>query len=469
LLIKKGFIKVVVTTNFDRLLEIALLAEGIEPFVIRNPDDIDGAIPLVHSDFVLIKINGDYLDSRFLNTKEELSIYDKRVNDYILRVVNEFGIISCGWSAKWDTGLVNVLKQSENFRYFSYWTHLGQCESELQEIAKYRKGQTVKIESSDTFFRELADNIDSLESLNSNHPLTTDIAVARLKKYIVKDEHKILLHDLIQEQLNESLKELRVKDNISLYPNKENVYPIISHYFQSFDSLLHLIINGVYWCKPENYYLFTNILESVSEPPNTTQGRFYEETRKLLYFPSLLALYSIGLSALKKDNYELLKICFNIKIKDFDSDYADQIILLDRVNPCMIESKVMNEIISQNYKTPISTYLANTLKPTFVKYFYSDKEFEDKFDLFEYLLSLNYMHILGDKWGHDWAPWGQYQWRRFGGLRGKQYILNDFIEESKLMKDNWHPLKAGMFNGKYAEFEAIREKLDEFLKKIHIR
>jgi hypothetical protein len=467
-LIKNGYIKVVITTNFDRLLEKALMAVGIEPIVIRHPDDIDGAIPLVHTDFVLIKINGDYLDSRFLNTEEELVNYDKRVQEYILRVVNEFGIISCGWSAKWDIGLVNVLKQSENFRYFSYWSHLGQCENELKEIAKRRKGQTVQIESSDIFFRELADNINSLEKLDSNHPLTTDIAVARLKKYIVKDENKILLHDLIQEQLNATLKKIRVKDNISLYPNKKNVFPVISHYNQTFENLLHLIINGIYWSKTEHYYLFTNILESLSEPPNTTQGRFYEDTRKLLYFPSLLALYSIGLSALMHDNYDLINICFNIKIKDFDSDYADQLFLLDRVNSCMVESRIMNEIISQNDTTPISTYLANTLKPTFTRYFYNDKEFDDKFDVFEYLLSLNYMHLLVEKYGYDWAPWGQYQRRRFRGLRGQQYILNDFIKESELMKEEWPPLKAGMFNGSYAVFENVREKLDEFLKKIHI-
>jgi len=467
-LVKKGYIKVVITTNFDRLLEKALVAEGIEPIVIRHPDDIDGAMPLVHSNFILIKINGDYLDSRFLNTEAELSEYNKKINDYVLRIVSEFGIISCGWSGKWDVGLVNVLKKSENFRFFSYWTHLGKCEQELQEIAIARKGQTIQIKGSDDFFRELNDNITALENINSNHPLTNDIAVARLKKYIVKEEYKILLHDLIQGQLDDTIGNLRIKDNVSLYPNKENYSPIISHYFQSFENILHLIINGVFWSKRENYYLFINILKSVSEPPKNQQGQYYEESRNLLYFPSLFALYSIGLTALKNNNYELLNMCFNLKVSESDHDYSDEIFLISKAHSCMIEAKLMNDILSTSKKTPLSTYLHQILEPIFIKYLYSIKEFQDKFDLFEYLLALNYMHLVGPILGHGWAPWGEFQWRRINAIRGKTYILTEFIQEAESMKDNWFPLKAGMFKGKYQEFEEARIKLDEFLKKIYL-
>lgn len=467
-LIKKGYIKVVITTNFDRLLEKALLAEEVEPVVIRHPDDINGALPLIHANFILIKINGDYLDSRFLNTQEELSEYNKKLNDYILRIINEFGIISCGWSGKWDIGLVNAIKKCENFRFNSYWTHVGQCENELQEIAKFRKGEILQIKSSDDFFKEVMDNITALENMNMNHPLTNDIAIARLKKYIVKDEYRIQLHDLIQDLLNDTLEKLRIKDNVSLYPNKENLYPILNHYIQSIENLLHVIINGVYWARKENYYLFTDILKSVSAPSQSPQGRFYEDTKQFLYIPSILTIYAIGLSALKKDNYEIIKQCFNIKIKESDSDYSDDIFLIDKVHPCMIKPEIMNDILAKNNKTPLSTFLHQLLEPFFSKYYYNSKEFQDKFDLFEYLLSLNYFHLVGPKMGHNWAPWGEYQWRKLGALRGKSYILTEFTKEAELQKDKWLPLRAGMFNGKIQEFEEIKIKLDNFLQNIHL-
>ncbi|MDL2277147.1 SIR2 family protein [Parabacteroides sp. OttesenSCG-928-G07] len=466
-LVKKGYIKVIITTNFDRLLENALLLEGIEPTVIRHPDDIDGAIPLVHNDFVLVKVNGDYLDSRFLNTQEELTNYSKKIEDYVLRIINEFGIISCGWSAKWDVGLVNILRKSENFRFSSYWTHLGTCESELDEIAKLRKGQIVQIENSDVFFNELSDNIDSLENLNSNHPLTTDIAIARLKKYIVKPEYKILLHDLFQDQLKESLKIIRVKDDIGLYPDRVHLYPVLEHYVFSFENLIHLIINGVYWADKSHYYLFVEILRKISEPPKSYSGSFYDDTRKLLYFPSLLALYTIGISAIIRNNFELLNMCFHLRIRESDSSYSDDMYLIEKANPCMVGSEIMNGIIGQNYHTPMSTFVERTLVSYFEKYSITEKEFQDSFDKFEYLFSLNFLDIVEKKYGHDWTPWGAFKWRRNYRVKEKD-IIEMFLQESTEKKSEWSPIKAGMFNGKYERFNEIKTRTDNFLKEIHL-
>lgn len=52
---KNGYLRVVLTTNFDRLLEKALNDEGITPQVICHEDDIEGATPLVHSSFTIVK------------------------------------------------------------------------------------------------------------------------------------------------------------------------------------------------------------------------------------------------------------------------------------------------------------------------------------------------------------------------------------------------------------------------------
>lgn len=47
-LVRDGFIKVLVTTNFDRLMEVALTDFGIVPTVISTADATKGAAPLVH-------------------------------------------------------------------------------------------------------------------------------------------------------------------------------------------------------------------------------------------------------------------------------------------------------------------------------------------------------------------------------------------------------------------------------------
>ena len=60
----EGFIKVIVTTNFDHLIENALREVGVEPMILRSPDDIAGMTPLEHTECCVLKLHGDYMDRR---------------------------------------------------------------------------------------------------------------------------------------------------------------------------------------------------------------------------------------------------------------------------------------------------------------------------------------------------------------------------------------------------------------------
>src|SRR5208282_2547101 len=102
-LVSGGYVRVIVTTNFDRLLEQALQERGIAPTVISTADQAQGALPLVHTNCTIIKVNGDYLDTRIKNTSSELGSYDQRIHTLLDRVFDEYGLIVCGWSATWDT------------------------------------------------------------------------------------------------------------------------------------------------------------------------------------------------------------------------------------------------------------------------------------------------------------------------------------------------------------------------------
>ena len=70
-----GFIRVILTTNFDRLVETALTDAGVVPTVLSTPDQVQGALPLIHTQCCVVKVHGDYLDTRIRNTPAELDRY----------------------------------------------------------------------------------------------------------------------------------------------------------------------------------------------------------------------------------------------------------------------------------------------------------------------------------------------------------------------------------------------------------
>ena len=66
-LVTRGYVRVIVTTNFDRLIEQALVEIGINALVISTADAAVGMTPLAHNRVTVVKINGDYVDPRFRN------------------------------------------------------------------------------------------------------------------------------------------------------------------------------------------------------------------------------------------------------------------------------------------------------------------------------------------------------------------------------------------------------------------
>lgn len=122
-LASKGFVRVVLTTNFDPLLEQALDAAGVPHQVIASPDDADGARPFMLEACTVIKVNGDYRDTRTKNTDDELGAYDPRMERVVARALDDFGLVVCGWSTDSDTALVKLVREHQSRLFATYWTH----------------------------------------------------------------------------------------------------------------------------------------------------------------------------------------------------------------------------------------------------------------------------------------------------------------------------------------------------------
>jgi len=68
-LVKRGTVRVILTTNFDRLMEQALETEGVSPQVISRPEAVHGMAPLAHAKATVVKLHGDYSDLGLRNIR----------------------------------------------------------------------------------------------------------------------------------------------------------------------------------------------------------------------------------------------------------------------------------------------------------------------------------------------------------------------------------------------------------------
>jgi hypothetical protein len=196
-LIKDGYIKVVLTTNFDRLLETALEAIGVTPDVLSADAMIEGAVPLQHSPITIIKLHGDYRDPNSLNTSEELSNYTDAKSELLMRVLDEYGLIVCGWSAEWDGALQDAIYGAKNRRYAMYWAAFGEPTPKAQELIQHRGAQRIDIEGADEFFDSIGRNVEAIKSAKRSNPLSIEVLIERTKKLIPNENSFIELEELI--------------------------------------------------------------------------------------------------------------------------------------------------------------------------------------------------------------------------------------------------------------------------------
>lgn len=207
-LVRSGHIRVIVTTNFDRLMENALREQGIEPTVVASADALAGAEPLTHSRCYLLKLHGDYKDARILNTDQELSAYPESYNRLLDRILDEHGLIICGWSGEWDHALRAAFLRAPNRRYPMYWAARGTLGDGAQELAVHRAAKTIPIAGADEFFQTLQQRVETLEQSQRQNPQSIDLLVNSTKRYLAKSEYRIQLDELFAQETERVMQQL---------------------------------------------------------------------------------------------------------------------------------------------------------------------------------------------------------------------------------------------------------------------
>lgn len=445
-LVAKGYFRVIITTNFDRLIEQALEAEGINATIISTSDMAHGAIPLTHAGCTLVKVHGDYRDTRLRNTAKELSTYEPEMDRLLDRIFDEYGIIVCGWSATWDAALRAAILRSPNRRYSATWVARGALSPEAAALVSFRQASVLETESADKFFASLAEKVDALEQFNAPHPLSTAIAVASLKRFIVDDRFRIELRDLVTAEVErqvESLSTLSVQ--VQQLP-PDAVLERLKRYEIGMDMLVNLVANGCYWGTPHQAELWVEVVSRVLDisPPQSGTTILLNLRR----YPVCMLLYAGGIAAIAAKKYETLRVLLKDTRTSIDMpiDGKDDLLIRKLVLGRVLDAEVLNRCLGgQQYKTPLHDRLHSFLHDTLRPFLPNDHRYDDAFDRFEYLFALVYLDAQEKDGLPLWAPAGRFAWRnRSIGAQGS-HISELLWEEYKKEKSNWEPIRAGLF------------------------
>jgi SIR2-like domain len=285
-LVALGYVRVILTTHFDRLIERAVSDEGIAPTVIASPDAAEGALPFAHSVCSVVKIHGDYLDTRLRNTQEELLSYDDRTNDLLDKVFDEYGLIICGWSGEWDEALGRALERRKSRRFGVYWASLGEPGEQAQKLIDFCQARTIRTNGADTFFPELVLKVKALEDLEVGDPLPPAVAAATVKRYLAEDRFRIRLTDLVGSAVRRTAERLSALklDLMEDFSGAEFVRRLKVYQTET-EVLQHMILPLCQWGNTGHETCAVNIVELAADYSTLGIGMFKEFWNNLRFFP----------------------------------------------------------------------------------------------------------------------------------------------------------------------------------------
>jgi hypothetical protein len=297
-LARGGWLRVIVTTNFDRLVEQALESEGVAFQIISRANAAAAAMPLAHAATTVIKLHGDWADLEFRNTIDELEQYPDEWTDLLKKVFNECGLLISGWSAEWDKALMEVLESTPR-RYPLYWDSRSSKSAVAKNILSLHGGHVVTAADAEDLFTSLASSIEALTRL-AEPPLTTAMSIARLKRALPDPLRRIELRDLILDSA------LAVNERVAAQPRTTNTLDALDELFGSMleatRPLLALLTQGVRYDDGTHTDRWVEAIQVLLNKPTKQKPQMMQTSDDLRNFPALLALRAASIEAVSDDN-----------------------------------------------------------------------------------------------------------------------------------------------------------------------
>ncbi|MTW18781.1 hypothetical protein GJ689_21505 [Rhodoplanes serenus] len=393
-LVKDGFLRVIITTNFDRLIENALREVGVEPTVIASDDALKGAVPLIHSRCYVVKVHGDYLDTRIRNTEGELSGYSSELNGLLDRIIDEHGLIVCGWSGDWDHALREAIERAPNRRYPLFWASRGAPSAIAGDLVAHRAGKLIAIEDADQFFGKLEQRVTIQAESRRPDPRSVELLVASTKKFLRGPEYRIQLDELVGGEFRELLARLKGAEFGTNGEWPKAFIEQVSQYEAATEALGRIF--GVLGCWGTGAEV-SLAHECIKASGTNRIGSGLEVLVKLQSYPGVLLFYSYGMGLLHAGRYGDLFRLFNEQLRTSSLVYS----FSQRFFPFVWSGseqaswwRTMPGL--ERNKLPLNDHLYGLLRGWVADYLFIEERYTVLFEEFELLGALSYLALSAD-------------------------------------------------------------------------
>ncbi|MBP7299165.1 SIR2 family protein [Methanoculleus sp. 10] len=411
-LVKSGVISLIITTNFDTLMEEALRAEAVPYEVIT--EESDGRQMSVFPDRCrVLKVNGDFERGTLRITPEDLKHYPPAMEDYLRRIFGEYGLVTCGWSGSYDTHLVEILCAADIPRRYPVFCCRRNGGSVPPEICEALLPNGIDIDDADEFFTTLEAVIERFARFEPRTTLTVAAAVGKVRDALRDPRPDLLLSDLINTETDRIYQELA---SGSYRPDDDSEIVAQDYFKEVLDRLEHLTAPLASMTAMIAYYdngvntdlivdAVGRLINIPSDPTRNLNTRselgpkLYDALYRLRCYPALLVIYASGIAAVKKGHLGTLEaILTQPKIVSYINSSIKWMPYHDDVNTWSVIAQCPDWVLDCNYeryqqKVNVHYLLYRVVQSILQPVIPNELAYDGMFDTFEYLYGLSYLRL----------------------------------------------------------------------------
>lgn len=276
----------------------------------------------------------------------------------------------------------------------------------------------------------------------------------------------IRLTQMIEDESNLALKKIQKYASYNHQTTSGTFSQYLKIHKEAINNLIKVILPMVRFGDLNKQKLLINAMVKLCKRSYTNGENSNSDTQYVHLLASTFLYHTMGVAAVIYNKFELIKSLFEAEVP------CPNIYSVDKYYPleCFAgynhwDNDLLNNYLGTQWCFPYTRMIMKTVKEYFDDTF-DDNEFQTCFYAWEHLASLlcNY-YKYGCKLV-NWFPIGEFAMNRYSPSENNEdNFYTKFFEKADSEKDNWEPIKQGLFGGKYNIYKVIFGNGEEFYKK----
>lgn len=234
-------------------------------------------------------------------------------------------------------------------------------------------------------------------------------------------------------------------------------------HLDSIDSLIRVLPIVIRYAPNEFLSPYINVMVRLCTKPFKNGERICEGTQYLHFCSAMFLYHAFGILCVKYNKYAIFKELMKTIVpapNPIDVNSTFSLAYLAGTNHW--DYSTLNNYMGTNLYYPYSQFIRESIFPYISNSFLNKNEFESCYTAWEHLFSLMFHYYNCYPLNNNWFPQGEFIYRRADRFRGTDNFYTTFLHSANKLNKDWEPIKQGLFNGKYEEYQEVYNQAEKF-------